>query len=257
MAKYGLGRLIWAATGLAVLSPALVAQEVPLAPAPPTAECAAEPTIILPTTGMAFTLPPAQGGGASLCQDMPRSPTRPSPPNIFGTVALPVKSTSMRLRWDAARQLDAEAMPGAWRDIARQARTMTGRQKLAFINSWVNNHVAFTEDGDRDHWASAAETSGIGRGDCEDLAIAKLALLRETGTAAEDLFLVIVRDTVRNRDHAVLVARMDGEMMVLDSRTDRLLPSGAITDYRPMFSFEGPFAWTHGYKSGPAPIPGN
>lgn len=244
--------------GSAVVSSALMAHDAPIAPVPQIVECGADPEqpVIMPTTGLAFTLPPPEDSAAP-CQGLPAFPVRPSPPNIFGTVALPVKASSMTARWDAARQLDAEAMPGRWRDIAEQAGAMTGRQKLAFVNTWVNNHVAFSEDGDRDHWASAAETFRIGRGDCEDFAIAKLALLREAGTSPGDLFLVIVRDTVRNRDHAVLAARMDGETMVLDSRTDRVLPSASITDYRPMFSFEGPFAWMHGYKSGATPVPSN
>jgi predicted transglutaminase-like cysteine proteinase len=82
-------------------------------------------------------------------------------------------------------------------------------------------------------------------------------LLVAAGAASDDLFLVVVRDTVRNRDHAVLAARHDGEMLVLDSRTDLILPSGAITDYRPIFSFAGSFTWMHGYKAGLVPIVGN
>jgi predicted transglutaminase-like cysteine proteinase len=213
--------------------------------------------VILPTTGQAFTLPPVENDTAAPCPDVPPPPVRPSPPNIFGTVALPVKPTSMSVRWDVARQVDPETMPATLQEIAAQAGAMPGRQKLTFVNSWVNNHIAFTEDGDRDHWASVAETFRAGRGDCEDFAIAKLALLLAAGAASDDLFLVIVRDTVRGRDHAVLAARLDGEMLVLDSRTDLILPSGAITDYRPMFSFAGPFTWMHGYKAGLVPIVGN
>lgn len=262
MASRGLRRFAWAATGVAALSSAALAQDDPLTSAVGT-ECVAtgetspEQPVILPTTGQAFTLPPVEGEAAAPCPELPPLPVRPAPPNIFGTVALPVKSTSMSLRWDAARQVDPETMPMAPREIAAQAGAMPGRQKLAFLNTWVNNNIAFTEDGDRDHWASAVETFSLGRGDCEDFAIAKLALLLAAGASSDDLFMVIVRDTVRGRDHAVLAARLDGEMLVLDSRTDLLLPSGAITDYRPMFSFEGPFTWMHGYKAGPVPIAGN
>lgn len=262
MGSGGLCRLARAVAGIAALSSAALAQEVPPTSATET-ECAAtgEPSqqqpVILPTTGQAFTLPPSDSEAAVPCPDLPPPPVRPSPPNIFGTVALPVKSTSLSVRWDAARQADPEAMPAALREIAARAGSMPGRQRLAFVNSWVNNNIVFAEDGDRDHWASAAETFGMGRGDCEDFAIAKLALLQAAGAPADDLFLVIVRDTVRGRDHAVLAARLDGEMLVLDSRTDLLLPAGAITDYRPMFSFEGSFAWTHGYRAGIVPIAGN
>lgn len=220
-------------------------------------DTAPEPSVVLPTTGQAFTLPPVDSDDAVPCPDLPPPPVRPPAPNIFGTVALPVKPTSMSMRWDAARQVDPEAMPAVLREIAEQARAMPDRQKLIFVNNWVNNNIAFVEDGDRDHWASAAETFREGRGDCEDFAIAKLALLLAAGSPSGELFLVIVRDTVRNRDHAVLAAQLDGKMLVLDSRTDLLLPSDTITDYRPMFSFEGPFTWMHGYKAGLVPIAGN
>lgn len=262
MARSGLRRMIWTAATAAVLSTVALAEDVPLSPVA-EAECQVpaenppDPTVILPTTGQAFTLPPVEGEAAAPCPELPPPPVRPAPPNIFGAVALPVKSNSMSVRWDAARQVYPETMPAAPLEVAAQAGAMPDRQKLAFVNSWVNNHIAFTEDGDRDHWASAGETFRIGRGDCEDFAIAKLALLLAAGAPADDLFFVIVRDMVRGRDHAVLAARLDGEMLVLDSRTDRILPSGAITDYQPMFSFEGPFAWMHGYKAGIVPIAGN
>lgn len=253
--------MIGAATGLAALSAAIMAEEAPSSPVAGT-ECAVpvetspEQPVILPTTGQAFTLPPAENDTVPCPDDVP-PPVRPSPPNIFGTVALPVKPASMSMRWDAARQVDPETMPATLREIAARAGALPGRQKLGVVNNWVNNHIAFTEDGDRDHWASAAETFRAGRGDCEDFAIAKIALLLAAGGPSDDLFLVIVRDTVRNRDHAVVAARLDGEMLVLDSRTDILLPSDAITDYRPMFSFAGPFTWMHGYKAGLVPIAGN
>ena len=45
------------------------------------------------------------------------------------------------------------------------------------------------------------------------------------GFADRDLYLVIVRDLVRRADHAVLVARAEGRMFVLDNGTDNLLDS--------------------------------
>lgn len=212
--------------------------------------------VLFPTTGQTFTLPPDENSEALPCPDLPPPPVRPPAPNIFGTVALPIKSTALNWRWDQARAATPAGTTTPWEGIVARATQLGDREKLAFVNSWVNNTIRFTEDKDRDHWASATETFRSGAGDCEDFAIAKLTLLQEAGLPADSLFLVVVRDTQRNIDHAVLGARIDGEMLVLDSRTDRILPSSMIKDYQPIFSFGGEFAWTHGYANGASSMPG-
>lgn len=169
---------------------------------------------------------------------------------------MPVKATSLDWRWNQARTPPAEPASAPWDAIAARARGLSGVQKLTFVNGWINNNIRFIEDGNADHWASAAETFRKGTGDCEDFAIAKMTVLQAAGVPEDSMYLVIVRDTVRNRDHAVLAARTDGQMLVLDSRTDRILPSDMITDYRPSFTFGGQFAWTHGYQRGTDPLPG-
>jgi transglutaminase-like putative cysteine protease len=105
-----------------------------------------------------------------------------------------------------------------------------------------------------DLWTSAADTLRRGRGDCEDYAIAKLQLLRRAGFADKDLYLVILRDALRRADHAVLVARADGRMLVLDNGTDRLIDSYEMVDYHPIVTFSGNRAWTHGYRRELPPV---
>jgi len=243
--------------GIAAAAVALLLQAAPSPAAPsaaesPVCETAAQ-AVIFPGTGQTFTLPPDEN---SACPQLPPVPIRPPAPNIFGSVALPVKSTRLDWRWHQARAatpLDSAA-PGA--GIVARAQSLGEREKLSLVNSWVNSTLRFTEDDIGDHWASAAETFRSGAGDCEDFAIAKLTLLQEAGLVTDSLFLVIVRDTQRNVDHAVLGARLNGEMLVLDSRTDRILPSSIISDYQPIFSFSGEFAWTHGYARGASSAPG-
>jgi predicted transglutaminase-like cysteine proteinase len=176
-------------------------------------------------------------------------------PDVFNSVALPINRTSLDRRWRKV----ANAAVGA--GSAAFAANLSGRpatDKLEAVNRYVNARVRFVDDirqyGVTDHWTAAADTLRRGRGDCEDYAIAKLQLLRRAGFAEKDLYLVILRDALRRADHAVLVARADGRLLVLDNGTDRLIDSYEMPDYRPIVTFSGNRAWTHGYRREAPPI---
>lgn len=170
-------------------------------------------------------------------------------PDVFNSVALPIAHSSLDRRW---RKI-ANGPVGA--NSAAYASGLAGRPaiaKLEAVNHYVNARVSFVDDirqyGVSDYWTSAADTLRRGRGDCEDYAIAKLQLLRRAGFADKDLYLVILRDALRRADHAVLVARADGRLLVLDNGTDRLIDSYEMPDYRPIVTFSGNKVWTHGYR---------
>lgn len=119
------------------------------------------------------------------------------------------------------------------------------------INRWVNRKVDYVEDrdlfGKADHWAGARKTLKLGKGDCEDYAITKMQLLAAAGIRREDMFLSIVKDTVRRQDHAFLVVRHKGQYLILDNATDTILDGSQSHDYRPVLSFNSDSAWLHGY----------
>lgn len=176
-------------------------------------------------------------------------------PDVFGSVALPINRSSLDRRWRAVARGPVGTSSGAY------AASLSGRgaiERLEAVNRYVNARVAFVDDIRQhraaDHWTSAAETLQRGKGDCEDYAIAKLQLLRRAGFAEKDLYLVILRDLMRRADHAVLVARADGRLLVLDNNTDRLIDSYELRDYRPIFTFSGDRVWTHGYRREVAPM---
>lgn len=176
-------------------------------------------------------------------------------PDVFNSVALPIDRTSLDRRWRKVAKVPAGAVPAAF------AAGLAGRgpiEQLEAINRYVNGRVKFIDDirqyGVADRWTTAADTLRRGRGDCEDYAIAKLQLMRRAGFAEKDLYLVILRDALRRADHAVLVARAEGRLLVLDNGTDRLTDSYEMPDYRPIFTFSGNRAWTHGYRRAAAPI---
>ena len=176
-------------------------------------------------------------------------------PDVFGSVALSVSHTSLDGRW--ARVSHAPIGTRATSFTASVAQR-SSLDRLDAVNRFVNARVAFVNDiqqyGVSDRWMPAAETIRRGRGDCEDFAIAKLQLLRHAGFAEKDLYLVILRDVVRRADHAVLVVRAEGRMLVLDNGTSRIVDSEMLADYRPIFSFSGNKAWTHGYRHVAPPV---
>lgn len=169
-------------------------------------------------------------------------------PDIFGTVALRINRTPLDARW---HKVQHSPIAGAAGRFADGLRGKDKRERLEAVNWYVNRRVRFVNDsvqyGRIDVWAPAAQTLARGKGDCEDFAIAKLAMLRRAGFAERDLYFVIVKDLVRRADHAILVVRASGHMYVLDNGSDRLLDSESIRDYRPVFTFASNSSWTHGY----------
>jgi predicted transglutaminase-like cysteine proteinase len=170
-------------------------------------------------------------------------------PDVFNSVALPIAHSSLDRRWRKVANGPVGATSAAYA-LGISGRSAIG--KLEAVNHYVNARVSFVDDirqyGVSDLWSSAADTLRRGRGDCEDYAIAKLQLLRRAGFADKDLYLVILRDALRRADHAVLVARADGRLLVLDNGTDRLIDSYEMPDYRPIVTFSGNKVWTHGYR---------
>jgi predicted transglutaminase-like cysteine proteinase len=190
-----------------------------------------------------------------------REPRRFSPgalsgrPDVFGSVALSVNRTPLDQRW---RNVARQRVGGAPASFAAALRGRGEMDRVEAVNRYVNGHVLFVDDsrqyGRADFWAAASDTLRRGRGDCEDYAIAKLQMLRAAGVPDRDLYLVIARDLVRRADHALLVVRSGGRMLVLDNGTNRILDADDISDYRPVLTFSENGAWTHGYRRPIAPL---
>ena len=170
-------------------------------------------------------------------------------PDVFGSVALAVGRTSLDGRW---RKVARQRVGGAPASFAASIRGRTDLDRVEAVNRYVNHRVRFVDDsrqyGREDHWSAASDTLSRGRGDCEDYAIAKLQMLRSAGFSDRDLYLVIAKDLVRRADHALLVVRAGGRMLVLDNGTDTILDADNPGDYRPVLTYSATAAWTHGYR---------
>ncbi|WP_260483274.1 transglutaminase-like cysteine peptidase [Sphingomicrobium flavum] len=179
-----------------------------------------------------------------------------SRPDIFGTIALEVDRTPFDTRWNTVARAPVH---GAAADFARMVASTSEREAIEAINRYVNDRVSFVEDldrfGVRDRWVRASDTLAAGRGDCEDYAIAKMAMLKAAGFRADDLYLVVAKDLIRRADHAVLVVRSEGKFLVLDNNTDRIEDANAIADFRPILTYASTGRWTHGYERQPVAPP--
>lgn len=241
-APFGLGRFFVIAALLLAVPVRAVGEPVDPVAAEPSfcASAISETTAQLPGSGLVIAIP------ASDCDETPQPPPRPAGPDVFGSAALAVASTPLDARWRAARDAGPPG-DGPWTPMLREAAAQERAAQLRLVNGWVNARLGFTEDIDRDDWASLARSFARGRGDCEDFAIAKLQLLESLGLPSDDMYLVIVRDEPRGADHAVLAVREGAGLVVLDSKADRILRSEEVAGYRPILSYSTEFAWTHGY----------
>jgi len=170
----------------------------------------------------------------------------------FGVFAFAISTGDVRQKWFHLKdKLDDEMVQLALCDgdrdgcvspaalkllaIVDQARAREGRARLGETNRAINLSIKATDDGADDVWSSPLATFGRGAGDCEDYAIAKLAALRLAGMAAEDLRIVVVRDTRAGEAHAVVAARLENRWLMLDNRRMAMVEDEAARMYQPLF----------------------
>lgn len=170
----------------------------------------------------------------------------------FGVFAFAISTGGLRQKWFALKErLDGDMVQLALCDgdrdncvspaalkllaIVDQARSHDGRALLGETNRAINLAIRAENDGAEDIWSSPLETFQRGAGDCEDYAIAKLAALRLAGIAAEDLRLVVVRDTRNGEGHAVASAKLDGHWLMLDNRRMAMVEDDDARNYQPLY----------------------
>ena len=171
-------------------------------------------------------------------------------PDVFNSVALSIGRSPLDARWS---QVSGAGVGGNAGAFAASLRDQDVISKLEAVNSYVNARVRFVDDrvqfGVADRWLAPADTLGRGRGDCEDFALAKRAMLRAAGVSDKDLYIVVLKDLSRRADHAVLVVRAAGRFLVLDNGTNRIVDSSDVQDYKPMLTFaSNGRSYTHGYR---------
>ncbi|MDE7241773.1 MAG: transglutaminase-like cysteine peptidase [Desulfovibrio sp.] len=134
-----------------------------------------------------------------------------------------------------------------WAMLRERAQGKSPLEVLKLVNTFWNTWP-YREDmvnwGKPDYWAIPAQFLKKS-GDCEDYAIAKYFTLRELGFPPEDMRIVVLRDTIRNLAHAVLVVYLDGEAYVLDNLSNVVQPHSRLRNYNPQYSVNENGRWTH------------
>ncbi|MGH6947458.1 MAG: transglutaminase-like cysteine peptidase [Kiloniellales bacterium] len=185
-----------------------------------------------------------------------------STPAPFGTKAIPTRSRNDAPQWKAvlARMPQSGGAladcPGGscsgssqalWQQLLHAAGGATTLRQLQLVNSFLNRWPYRRDSelyGSSDRWATPAEFL-VRSGDCEDFAIAKYFALRALGVPAETMRVVAVEDQIQGQHHAVLTVALGTETLVLDSRSNLILPDRRYRHYRPLFSVNETGHWLH------------
>jgi len=196
------------------------------------------------TTGFAANIP----GLKTLAPIQPALASGRAPGDFLASKRIRIGSTAFDQKWDRVRR---SALTRSQASPALRSGGSGSDDLLGTINTWVNRNIAYVEDaelwGRADYWATARETLDRRKGDCEDLAIAKMQLLAAAGVPSNDMFLTVARDLARNADHAVLIVRQGNSYFMLDNSIDRVLEANSSHSYRPIVSFNNQSNWLHGF----------
>jgi len=133
--------------------------------------------------------------------------------------------------------------------MVAQAAAQSGFNMLVTVNELINAVPYRTDQevyGVSDYWATPVEMLAAGGGDCEDHAIAKLAVLRQAGISSDKLRLVVGIDTTTGKPHAMAAAEVDGVTYALDGRTNRVLEwNNTDLRFKPLYAAGFHKAWIY------------
>lgn len=157
-----------------------------------------------------------------------------------------VAQSATLLNCDPGREV-CPASALSWQKIIRQATGQPPLEQLRQVNSYFNRWPYRLDPdvyGVSDYWATPEEFLRLS-GDCEDFSIAKYYALRQLGFPDETLRIVLLRDTIRNIAHAVLVVTLDDDRYVLDNMSDMVLSHRHYQHYVPQYSVNESYRWAH------------
>ena len=140
-----------------------------------------------------------------------------------------------------------------WNDLLRRLSGLTGEERLQLANEGINALIKYAPDeeiyGVSDHWATLEESVNSGWGDCEDIAIVKMWLLKSAGVDLSTMRLVVLKDTLRNVQHAVLSVADGGHLYVLDNMSWKVGRAEWMRGYRPIYALSSSGSWIYGMRA--------
>jgi predicted transglutaminase-like cysteine proteinase len=187
----------------------------------------------------------------------------PTYPVLFGThetyssaIDRFYKWTGMLQRWTSERRAARQVCmlgqitgcePREWRRIVDLLTPLDLRAKIVAVNSLVNRYPytpSAANWSEPNYWETPFEFLAKS-GQCQDYAIAKFMLLRAAGVPNELLRVVVLRDRRLGLDHAVTVAYVGGEALMLDNQIPEVVPVASIHHYQPYYSINETGWWLH------------
>lgn len=183
---------------------------------------------------------------------------RPQSPDVFGTVALNAGVTFYDARF--RRVASTDSRDALVQRLAAGAAGLDPVAKLRFIQHEINQRVRWMHDLDNmgvaDFWANAGETLRRGTGDSEDIAIAKMQVLKAAGFEPKDLYISVGRHSQRGA-HILLLARTATGFFVLDDQVDELMTPGQHGRFTPVMTLGQGMSWIHGRRVGSPRVASN
>jgi predicted transglutaminase-like cysteine proteinase len=194
---------------------------------------------------------------ATSCQDndceAPGKTTGPTRQKALRIISIPVSQTAFDHRWSRVRTAPPSNLMRAELARAGVYDGMAPKDILRLVNEHVNRDMTYVSDGSsyarQDYWAKPTETLAKRAGDCEDLAILKMHLLRAAGYPADKIRFVLARDLAANQDHAFLVVFTPAGSRVLDNTVDRVFSVTEAVALRPIMSFSENNRWIHAIRN--------
>lgn len=180
-------------------------------------------------------------------------------PSMFGSKEIKSNDTSSFSKWTGMlnrfeKQLASYSATSAspklqmWKQQLSSLKNKDIEQQIKVINEYINK-VKYISDKNNwnkgDYWATPIEFFSRG-GDCEDYAIAKYASLKVLGMPEERMRIAIVKDTIKNIHHALLIVYApNGSTYVLDNQVQATKKLENVKRYRPIFSINQKSWWLH------------
>lgn len=146
-----------------------------------------------------------------------------------------------------------------WQALIVRLKGQPVAAQLAGVNDFFNQ-LGFVDDVNvwrqEDYWATPVEFLGVGRGDCEDFALAKYLTLLELGVPDDQMRLHYVKYVPYDQFHMVLSWTAAPQQMpvILDNIDKNIAPAASRRDLIPVYSFNGSSLWTSTASGQEAPV---
>jgi predicted transglutaminase-like cysteine proteinase len=134
-----------------------------------------------------------------------------------------------------------------WQALVASLAGLEPRAMLERVNAAINRYPYIPSRrnwGESNYWETPLEFLHKS-GQCQDYAVTKYLLLRAAGMPADKLRLVVLRDENLGLDHAVTVAYVGGEALLLDNQIRNVVPTASVHYYRPYYSINEQGWWLH------------